>query len=76
MGLGSTGYYHRACEVENGCPATVQPRSHPENHAIGKELLDRVPFPTVAERFGISTTAEFRHKDHFPHAIGGGRRPP
>ena len=44
--------------------------THPDREGIDKALLDGGPYRGIAERFGASPSAVYRHKqDHLPKAL-------
>ena len=42
---------------------------HPQREEINRALVNGEPFRNIAKRFGTSSTAVFRHKDHLPKAL-------
>ena len=42
---------------------------HPQREEIDRALVNGEPFRNIAKRFGTSSTAVFRHKDHLPTAL-------
>ncbi len=53
-----------------GMPRTCTVCTHPAREEIDKALLDGGPYRGVAERYGASASAVYRHKqDHLPKAL-------
>jgi hypothetical protein len=51
-------------------PRTCTVCAHPDREAIDRALVACEPFRNIAERFGTSATALFRHKaEHLPAAL-------
>jgi hypothetical protein len=51
-------------------PRSCMVCAHDEHHAINVELVHRVPYRNIAERFGVSKAALSRHsQDHIPELL-------
>lgn len=50
-------------------PRTCTVCTHPERPEIDRALLSGEPYRNIAQRFGTSPTALYRHKEHLPNEL-------